>query len=80
MDDRMAEASERRIAASLVGTITAALSQSRRRSAHPADQAALYKVAARVAAAIHAEFRLLPRHKMEPRRTDPSLTVAIDHE
>ncbi len=80
MDDRMAEASERRVAAALVGTVTAALSQSRRRSVHPADQAALRKVAARIAAAIDREFRLLPRRGTEPARADPNQTTAIDHE
>jgi len=64
----------------LTAAIVTALRQHTRHSAHPADQAALRHVAARIARALEAEFDLISRHSPVSGLTNPERRSATAHE
>jgi hypothetical protein len=71
---------EARSSATLLATLAAALGAESRRSAHPSDRAALLLAAARIARALEAEFRLLPRHEASARLTQRGQMKLGEHE
>jgi hypothetical protein len=64
----------------LTATVTTALRQQSRRSAHPSDQAALRQTAACIANALEAVFLLVPRHEVSARLPGRSQMNVTEHE
>jgi len=64
----------------LMATVVTALRQQARHSAHPADQAALHRAAARIAQAVEGDFLVFARHSSIAKLTDQQQLSRTTHE